>query len=96
MKENFFLRLIFKAYFPTDAFHHFHQTIDHLLLKIFSSENYLNKISTHIITDQKIANEALTKSVKQYLQKLNDEDYDNLSLQKKIQNSLVYADRQTV
>lgn len=56
MKENFFLRLMFKAYLPSEKFHHLHQTADHLLLKIFSSENYLNKISTHLFIDQKIAN----------------------------------------
>lgn len=53
------MRILFKAYFPNEKFLHFHQTNDHLLLKIFSTENYLNKISAHLFIDEKLANETL-------------------------------------
>lgn len=74
------MRLLFKAYFPSDTFNHLHQTTNQLLLKIFSTENYLSKISTHLYIDQDIANESLNIRIKKLMNNIEKDQYDNCKL----------------
>lgn len=57
------MRVLFKAYFPSQTFHHLHATTDQLILKIFSTEAYLSKISKHLYIDEEIANKSLLKRI---------------------------------
>lgn len=93
MKENFFLRLLFKAYLPGETFHHLHQTTDHLFLKIFSSENYLNKVSKHLFIDQDLASQVLSFRLEKLVENLKHQEYDNNKHLRAIQNALVFANR---
>lgn len=77
MKEYFFMRILFKAYFPTDTFNHLHQTTSHLLLKIFSSEAHLLKLTPCLYIDQDIANRSLIYRIQQLFTQLKEGKYDN-------------------
>lgn len=74
------MRLMFKAYFPSLELNHLHQTTDHLLNKIFSSESYLNKLNKQLYLDQQLANQAISHYTVQLLHKLRHCNYDNQQL----------------
>jgi hypothetical protein len=86
--------MLFKAYFPSDSFHHLHQTTDHLLLKLFATEDYLNKVSTHLFIDQTLANQTLLYRIGRLSSNLKQGQYDNEGELKAIQNALVFAEKQ--
>lgn len=53
------MRLLFKAYFPSDTYHHLHQTAAHLLLKVLSTETHMLKLNPYLYIDQGVANASL-------------------------------------
>jgi hypothetical protein len=93
MKENFMMRLLFKAYFPSDTFNHLHQTANHLLLKVLSTEAHILKLNPYIYIDQAIANDALQYRIDRLRANLHEGKYNNHSLVETIQHTLLYSDR---
>jgi DNA recombination-dependent growth factor C len=93
MKENFFMRLLFKAYFPVDNFNHLHQTANQLLLKLFSTEAFLLKLNPYLYVDQSVANDSLEYRIAKLNENLNTGKYNNSSLIDSIQHTLLYSDR---
>lgn len=93
MKENFFMRLLFKAYFPTDTFNHLHQTAGHLLSKALSSEAHLLKLNPYLYISQDTANRSLTYRIQQLCAELKEGKYDNHKWLKSIQHTLGYCDQ---
>ena len=77
MKENFLMRLLFKAYFPSETFNHLHQTSNNLLLKVLSTEAHLLKLNPYIYIDQNIANEALEYRIERLRSNLKEGKYLN-------------------
>lgn len=93
MRENFFMRLLFKAYFPINTFNHLHQTASHLLLKVFSTEAHMLKLNPYLYIDHTIANDSLQYRIQKLCQSLRDGKYDNNKLIETIQHTLLYSDR---
>ena len=56
MYDKFFMRIFFKAYFPSDSYNHLHQTTNELLNKVFSTESFKFKLNRYLYIDQNIAN----------------------------------------
>lgn len=93
MKEHFFMRMLFKAYFPTDNFNHLHQTTTQLLLKVFSTEAYLLKLNPYLYIDQSIANDSLEYRINKLITNLKNKEYDNSKLVNSIQHTLLYSSK---
>jgi hypothetical protein len=86
------MRLLFKAYFPAQSFSHLHQTSEQLLLKVFATENYLNKITKLLYLDQTVANDALQHKIGRLLERLKEENYDNFPIVQSARVALLFAD----
>jgi hypothetical protein len=96
MKENFVMRLLFKAYFPSDTYHHLHQTSNHLLLKVLSTEAHMLKLNPYLYIDQAIANQSLEYRIDRLCANLREGKYNNYAWVETIQHTLLYSDRRGI
>ena len=92
MQQSFWMRLLFKAYFPSQNFNHLHQTSEQLLLKVLSTENYLDKINKCLYIDQIVANDALQHKIHRLIDRLRDDHYDNFAIVQSARVALLFAD----